>query len=187
MIALEKFLKLFETFLTIPILVGCSGTALLHPAIEPSRPMQKDLMEMTDQFPNLKTDKNEQWKVHTKTDPRFSYSVEYPSTWLVEESGTSSFFLPPAAKSARGSISAVIINYKETPPLPVQYAYKTLRKIQLDGEEIIVRKREPSAITELYMAEVRRGDYTIEFKSFLNGNHDEIFDHMISSFKFIKK
>jgi hypothetical protein len=183
--AVKIFLKLFPTFVTsIAIVVGSTGTTLLHSNSERSPLTQRDLMDMTDQFSSLKTHKNDQWKVHTKTDPRFSYRVEYPSTWSVKESGNASFFLPPDTKSAQESISVVVINYKETPPLPIQYTYRTLRKIELDGEEILARKREPSAINEHYIAEIERGDYTIEFRFSLDRKYDEVFDYMISTFKF---
>lgn len=178
----KMFLRLVLIFMT---LVPTHSRAEPLEAKRTRSPLaQADLKNMADQFTGLKTYKDEQWKLHTKTDPRFSYRLEYPSSWSVQESGNTTFFLPSHARSTQESISVLVINYKETPPLPIQYTYRTVRKIQLEGEEILVRERQPSAINELYVAEINRGDYTIEFRFSLDRKYDDVFDHMISSLKF---
>lgn len=126
------------------------------------------------------------WRVYTKTDPQFSYRVEYPSDWSVEESGNISFFTPPYAKSKQESIAIIVINYKKTPPLPVQYTYTTIRTVPVDAEKVLVREREPSPVTEKYFAEIKKGDYTGEFRFSIDHQYDDVFDHMLSTFKFVE-
>jgi len=124
------------------------------------------------------------WEVYSKTNPQYVYQVEYPSDWSVEESGNASFFVPSHAKSKQESISIIIIDYQKTPPSPVQYTYTTIRTVQTDAEKILVRKREPSPITEQYFAEIKEGGYAAEFRFSLERKYDEIFDHMLSTFEF---
>lgn len=124
------------------------------------------------------------WEVYTRTSPQYIYRVEYPSDWSVEESGNTSFFMPPQTKSKQESISIVIIDYQKTPPPPVQYTYTPIRTVQVNAEKILVRKREPSPITEQYFAELKKGGYTAEFRFSLERKYDEVFDHMLSTFEF---
>jgi hypothetical protein len=124
------------------------------------------------------------WEVYTKTNPQYIYRVEYPSDWSVEESGNTSFFIPSHAKSKQESISIIVIDYQKTPPPPVQYTYTTIRTVRVGAEKILVRKREPSPITEQYFAEIKAGGYTAEFRFSLERKYDEVFDHMLSTFEF---
>jgi hypothetical protein len=113
--------------------------------------------------------------------------VEYPSDWSVEENENVSLFKPPHARSKTESIAIVVINYKKTPPLPIQLTYTTVRTVAVDDEEIAVRKRQPSAVTEKYFAEHKKGDYVAEFRFSLDRQHDAVFDHMLSTFTFTNK
>ena len=126
------------------------------------------------------------WKVHTQTNRHFSYRVEYPSDWSVEESENGSFFLPPNAKSKEESIAIVVIDYKKTPPLPVQHTYTTVRTVTIDAEEIPVRQRQPAPVTEKYFAEHKKGGVVAEFRFFLDRKYDPVFDHILSTFTFIE-
>ena len=124
------------------------------------------------------------WKVYSQTNRHFSYRVEYLSDWSVEEKENVSFFMPPGAKSNKESIAIVVLNYKKTPPLPVHHTYTLIRTVAVGSEEILVRKREPSAVTEKYFATREKGDYVAEFRFFLDRQYDAVFDHMLSSFTF---
>jgi hypothetical protein len=129
---------------------------------------------------------NTSWRTYTKTSPQFSYSVEYPSDWSVAESGNTSFFIPSHTKSKQESVTIVVFNYKQTPPLPVHYTYTRIRTVRINTEAVLVRKRDPSSATEKYFAEIKKGDYTAEFRFSLDHQYDDVFDHMLSTFSFIE-
>ena len=103
-----------------------------------------------------------------------------------KKDGNVTYFLPTEAVSSQESISIVIINYIETPPLGVEYTFTTIRTVQSGDEKILVQEREPSSVTELYISEMTKGDYTAEFRFNLDRKYDEVFDHMLSTFKFTK-
>jgi hypothetical protein len=123
------------------------------------------------------------WQIYTRTDPHYRYSVEYPTAWSVEESGNTSFFMPPSATSRRESIAIVAIDYRKTPPPPVHRTYTTVRTVVASGSRILVRTRSPSPVTERYFAEIQKGDYTMEFRFSLDHQHDGVFDHMLATFQ----
>ena len=129
---------------------------------------------------------NTRWRVYTHKSRHFGYRVEYPSDWSVEESENVSFFKPPAAKTKSESIAVVVINYKKTPPLPVHHTYETIRTVKVDAEEIPVRKRQPSPVTEKYFAERKKGGYVAELRFHLDRQHDAVFDRMLSTLTFIE-
>jgi len=124
------------------------------------------------------------WAVFGEIDPDYSYRLEYPSGWAVSRSGTAVLFTPPAIRSPRDHISITIIDYRATPPPPGFYRYITVRTLQRDVTTIAIQRREPSPVNESYRAELRAGEFAAEFRSFLGGQYDAIFDHMLSSFEF---
>lgn len=127
---------------------------------------------------------NEDWIVYIKTNNVFSYQVEYPNNWYWEEDQNTTYFMPPGVTTNHESIAIVVFNDEETPPLPIQYTYTTIRTVQSGEELIAVQERTPSPVTEHYMASVKGGDYIAEFRFSLNRSYDETFDHMVSTFNF---
>jgi hypothetical protein len=123
------------------------------------------------------------WQVYTRTAPHYRYRVEYPSTWSVEESGDVTFFIPPSAASRRESIAIAAIDYRKTPPPPVAYTYTPVRTVVAGEARIEVRKRAPAPVTERYIAQIQKGDYTFEFRFALDPRHDNVFDRMLTTFQ----
>jgi hypothetical protein len=138
----------------------------------------------SDSFDLCQDQEKTKWKVFTQTNPDFAYRVEYPANWSVEENENVCLFIPPHAKSNKDSIAIVVINYDKTPPPPVHHTYTTVRTVTVDAEEILVRKRQPSPVTEKYFAECKKGGYVVEFRFSLDRENDAVFDRMLSTFTF---
>ena len=122
-------------------------------------------------------------RTYTKLDPQFGFQLEYPSTWSVEETTNTSKFVPKDPPPGDGSVLLVWLNYRTTPPPPISYTYTTLRTVRVNGEDILVRKREPGPASESYIAELKRGDYVFEFRFSAARKYDDVFDRMLSTFK----
>jgi hypothetical protein len=131
-------------------------------------------------------DNHASWKVYTNRKPKFSYQVEYPVDWSWEENRNTTSFLPSESLYNRENISIVIINYAETPPLGVEYTYTTIRTIQSVYGTILVQKREPTALNELYIAQITAGNYIAELRFSLDQKYDPVFDPILSTFRFTK-
>jgi hypothetical protein len=139
-------------------------------------------------------------------DLNFSYQVEYPSDWSWKENGRTTYFFPPEAddppqidESFKG-ISIFITNFKIIGTLPVYipYIYTTIRTVQMGDKTILVKKRSrvpnetppvemeqyiEAVHDEQYIASIRKGDYFSGFLFSLERKHDDVFDHMLTTFK----
>jgi hypothetical protein len=58
-----------------------------------------------------------------------------------------------------------------------------VRTVVAGGVQIQVRKRAPAPVTEKYVAQIQKGDYTMEFRFALGPQHDYVFDHMLTTFQ----
>ena len=127
------------------------------------------------------------WRTYNRTATEYTFRVEYPADWSVRENGNVVAFLPPGARSGDEAISLVVIDYRKTPPLPVQSTYTTIRTVRVGNEAVEVRRREPAPVSERYFADLRRDGYSAEFRCAVEPAYDDVFDHMLTSFDFTAK
>lgn len=129
----------------------------------------------------------EEWEVHTAQRPGFTYRIEYPAAWEVEEGAATHFRAPTPL---RGAVSVVVINEAETPPLPVDVTYSTVRLIELADRVIPVERRTPAAATERYVVRFRFPPYTVELRAVLDPTeppdraYEAVFDRMATTLSF---
>lgn len=130
------------------------------------------------------TDETANWKTYNSRASHYSYVLKYPPDWTYEEKGDLIKFSPPEAINETQSITVLILNYKETPPLPVNYTYSAIRTVQTNYGQIKVKQRKPQA--ETYIAEITNGDYTAEFRfgQNLERKYDKVFDQILFTFRF---
>jgi len=125
------------------------------------------------------------WVVLTRRTEAYAYTLQHPESWSIEEDHDTAVFRPPGSEIGDGNITLVVYNPTETPPLPVEITYTTIRIIRVGDREIRVQKRDPASVTERYVAIVSEGDWVAEFRCFLTPDADATFDHMVGSFTFV--
>ncbi len=130
----------------------------------------------------------EAWVLHTKQHPDYTYRIEYPRGWKVEEEGSATHFLPPGDSLTAGRITVVVIDEDETPPPPVFVTYTTVRIIESEGRAVPVQHRDPAAATERYLVRLQQKRFATEIRFTLSPGHeseeayDAVFDHMVLSY-----
>lgn len=106
-----------------------------------------------------------------------SFTVEYPANWRATRSADVVRFT--AEEDERRAIELVVYDPNVTPPLAVNVTYDTLRVVDTPQGPIPVMARDPSAVTERYVAFVRLDSHVAEFRSYSEREHDAVFDHML--------
>jgi len=124
-----------------------------------------------------------EWLWYNSDESELDYRVQYPANWSVSERGNVTDFIAPD-EGNEGRISIVIYDPDKTPPLGVYFTYDTLRVVEKNGEEIFVRSREPSAVTERYFAELKAGRFVVELRFYTAPRYDDIFDNIIITFDY---
>ena len=138
------------------------------------------------------------WKTYTvekalatsQPDIKYKYSVKYPQDWTFKENGLTTFFLPPGESYIKDKILLksiyISVRDKRAAVLPVYIKYKTIREIKIEDETVKILQAENLA-TERYLAEITRVDYVIKFafSQYLDSKYDDIFDQILSTFKFL--
>lgn len=129
-----------------------------------------------------KIDDTANWKTYTND----IFSFKYPMDWSTKNKGSGVVLLAPKETNDTKAITVNVINYKLTPPLPVNYTYQTLRSVTSNYGEVLVQIRQPGS--EQYLAQISRGDLTVEFKfgTTLDQKYNAVFDQILSTFRFLE-
>lgn len=123
------------------------------------------------------------WKTYTSG--KYNYNLKYPNEWSIKELESAVVLSPPMETNPTIAITVGIINYKLMPPLPVNYTYQTLRKVDTNFGDVLVQIRSPGS--EQYIAQITSGDLTMMFTfgRGLDRKYDHVFDQILSTFKFL--
>jgi hypothetical protein len=106
-----------------------------------------------------------------------SFSVEYPADWTVSRSRNVVHFIEQ--ENEPRVMELVVYDPSVTPPLAVYITYDTLRVVESPHGPIPVMARDPSAVTERYVAFIRFDSHVAEFRSYSEREYDAVFDHML--------
>lgn len=122
---------------------------------------------------------SQNWTTH-HYDGEIAFTLEYPAKWTATNKEPHIvLFTPPDDDVVR--IEIVVYDLAETPPLPVNITYDTLRVVDSQLGPIPVLKRDPAAITERYVAFININNHIAEFQLHAKRDYNEIFDHMLAT------
>jgi hypothetical protein len=106
-----------------------------------------------------------------------SFSIEYPADWSVTRSADVVHFM--AEPDQPPTLELVVYDPALAPPLAVHVTYDTLRVVESPHGSIPVMARDPSAVTERYVAFIRFDSHVAEFRLYAEREYDAVFDHML--------
>ncbi|MFA4937148.1 MAG: hypothetical protein WC575_02585 [Patescibacteria group bacterium] len=130
----------------------------------------------------------------TYRNEQYGFEFEYPSLWYLKLINNGVYLAPSLQPELQipieGGITIFVINYKNqkesASSLPVWFTYETLRTVSTKNGEVVVQTRAPGS--EQYLAYIVQGDYkaTLYFGFRLDRKYDDIFNQILSTFKFIE-
>ena len=126
----------------------------------------------------------EGWQIYRNEE--FGFEVKYLQSWTVQQANNAFHFLPLGEENLERGITLLLIDYNKTPPLPVWYTDTLLRTVEWQGKEVSIKKREPYPITVRYIGELTKDGYVAEFRMYLDEQYDNIFDQILSTFRFVE-
>lgn len=121
---------------------------------------------------------SQKWKTYYY-DGYVAFSLEYPAKWTTAQKERHVVLFSSPDDDVR--IEIVVYDLAETPPLPVDITYDTLRVVNSRPGPVPVLKRDPAAVTERYVAFLNTKSHIAEFQLHAISDYDEIFDHMLAT------